>query len=154
MKDTSGHISGYVRADGADVFCRVSLGFSAELAVVYLDGSQKEYVLSECTDEQHISCDGKNMSGCYVFKDDELLLISDKTMHSAFENRTLSRRRRSTAHRECTPEPEKETQAPFANETGIRENRKQRFPQRRWPQPPCWDMAVYRRGRWQEPEEE
>ena len=150
LKDLSGRIAGYVRADETAVFCRIQLGFPAKLAAVFSDGTQADYALSESAGEQCISCDGKNMLGCYVFKEDELLLVSDETMRGVFVRRALSCRNSEAENRIQGRVSENKEHETVESAAEAKENHENEFPQRRWPKPPCWDEAIYRQGRWQE----
>jgi len=154
LKDLTGRVAGYVRADETAVLCRMQLGFAAELAVVFFDGSQKDYALSGGLDEQCIPCDGKNMRGCYVFREDELLLISDEPMRSAFGRRVPSCTGSSAECRVHMSAPDREKQETDTAVSKAKENQERKFPQRRWPQSPCWDTALYCQGSWREPAEE
>lgn len=152
LKDLTGRPSGYIRLGDGNVLLRAALNAPAQLAIVYSDGSQSEYALSGDTAEQRIACDDKTVCGCYVFQGDVLLLLSDPAMRRAFERRALMQRKRDEPDLDDQREKDNahaEKNVPEQKE--IRE-RDEGFAQRRWPPPPCWDSARYRRGVWQEEE--
>jgi len=148
LKDLKGHIAGYVRADEANAYFRIQLGFPVQTVMIFSDGSQKESALNGGMTEQAIACDGKKLRGCYVLKEEKLLLISDETMRKAYERRALSPESGNQKLNIDTAE----RQETILKDTLDEKTEKQRraFPQSRWPQPPCWDTALYAQGRWQE----
>ena len=149
LKDLKGHTAGYVRADQTSVYCRIQLGFPVQLVMVFSDESQKEFVLDASMREQPIDCEGKNVRGCYVFKGDELFLISDEIMRDAFERRLYSCRNSRCEENVRISDSSQTESREIQGEKAEIQSRS--FPERRWPQPPCWDCALYCQGCWQEP---
>ena len=146
LKDLSNHVAGYVVLSGENVLCRVQLSVPSELAVVFSDGTSREYALSADKMEQRFPCKEKNMCGCYVFQNKELLLISDERMRSAFERHSACTEAPCKTAPDCEPVNSPSIDAlPEENEKS-----KRAFAQRRWPPPPCWETACYRNGCWQE----
>ena len=162
LKDGSGRAAGYVMTGEAELLCRADLDAPAMLVMIYADGSRQEYPLAACKGEQRCFFAQKAWSGCYVFRDNVLLLVSCAHMRGEFERELLRRNAihaqtdRPGAQRDAETKPEKKSAAktemrPETNEEKQnRERTENMLPQRRWPPPPCWDGARYRDGHWQE----
>lgn len=149
LKDITNHPAGYLRMMDGAVFCRTQMERPAELALVYADGSQHVYIMEEGNFEQRFACKG-DITGCYVFRGEKLLLFSDESMRCAFE-KWMGRKKacvgaadeRGMQRNSVQPDvPEKEME--------DREKKQHVFAQRRWPPPPCLCGVHYRNGCWQE----
>lgn len=147
LKDMKNHPAGYVRKTEQGVACRAKIGHPAQLALVFDDGSRAVHPLGCIDAEQQFCCDGNALSGCYAFLEEELLLVSDESMHHAFE-RDL-RASRKTAVQQL-PDKQIEDKAPRCKEETAKTDRQIEFPQRRWPPPPCLERAQYRGGCWRD----
>ena len=151
LKDMAGSVAGYVRADHAGIYCRIWLNAPSSLAVVLTDGTQAEYALDAGTGEQFMSGDGELINGCYVFREESLILISDESMCMAFERHVRRKERKGHMERNTGDSQTKPSETLSRNMIAVcKETRS--FPQRRWPPPPCWDEARYCQGSWQEVE--
>lgn len=148
LKDLFNRPAGYVRFTQERVMIRAPLDEAARMRIVFADGSCREYELSCGSDEQRFLCERKDAVGCCVFRQKELLLVSDDAMRRMFERQA------------CTPragEPDQKAQAQRDERTDSRMKTRETdvkkahvFAQRRWPPPPCWETARYTAGIWQE----
>lgn len=154
LKGLSGHAEGYVRMDETGMYCRVQLGEPAQIALVFQDGTQKEEGLHGIRSEQTIDCDKRDLSGCYVFRGNELLLVSDEAMRALFEKRLLSQRKETDRPSVASVWRSDSHASAKVEKNHRKANEIRTFPQRRWPHPPCWESAQYDQGRWWEPGDE
>lgn len=149
LRDLSGRMAGYVRGCEDGWMCRTQVDTPAQLGVVFEDGSQRVYALEGGRQEQRIDCQGCGMHGCYVFREEELLLISQERMRGMFEMHVLMRRKQTADEKKKEQKSEhKEIESVQKQSKG---GLKRPFAQRRWPPPPCWDTARYEQGSWREP---
>lgn len=154
LKDLGHCPKGYVRQDDDSVICRVQLNIPVELAVLFCDGTIGTYAL-DGMNEQRFSCSGAQMHGCYVHRENELLLVSDDAMSREFARQMLRMQKKEEVKPAVHAEELKKEggtvqQEDRREELPEKERRKMDLPQRRWPQPPCWETACYRDGHWQE----
>ena len=154
LKDLNNRIAGYVHICRAGILCRMNLNSAAQMIVMFSDGSQKEYTVEGGNREQHFDEESRTMSGCYVFREDQLLLISDETMRSAFEKRRIDY---INADKALEAPMQQHTEVQQKNVKDQERNQEQNkricneeFPQRRWPPHACWEEARYCQGRWEE----
>ena len=150
LKDLSNRPAGYVLLSGGSAVCRTHLDRPAQLVLVLADGSQITHTLDGGADEQRFPCEGSAMLGCYVFRMEELLLISDEAMRCAFERQALALRNSAQTQREGARETVRTVLQAQPPEREEGREKKHAFAQRRWPPPPCWEAARYLDGRWQE----
>ena len=162
LKDLEHRPQGYVRADCDSVICRAKLDAPAQLAVLLLNGEIRQYAI-DGPQEQQFSCDGAQLSGCFVHREETLLLVSDETMQEEFTRHRLRLHKKAetkpalrlgeqkeNGQTEKQEEKTKERQEEWKMELSSIGNREKELPQRRWPPPPCWETACYRDGCWQE----
>ena len=169
LKDLKHRPKGYVRLDCDGVICRAQLDAPAQLTVLFSGGGTGRYAL-DGPQEQRFPCDGGQMRGCFVHRENTLLLVSDETMQEEFARHALRMQKSAQAgpaqrpdkmkaqgdtaetEKKIKEETEEEKQEEQAQEQEAQETeREQRtLPQRRWPPPPCWETACYRDGCWQE----
>lgn len=158
LKDLEHRPQGYVRADCDSVICRAKLDAPAQLAVLLLNGEIRQYAI-DGPQEQQFSCDGAQLSGCFVHREETLLLVSDETMQEEFTRHRLRLHKkaetkpalRSGEQKENgQTEKQEEKKEDRKTELTLKDDRENVFPQRRWPPLPCWETACYRDGCWQE----
>ncbi|MBR5302605.1 MAG: hypothetical protein IKU38_07200 [Clostridia bacterium] len=150
LKDLLNRPEGYLLVFEKEMICRVPLKEAAQMALLFSDGSKEVCALSATSQEQRMAYPAKAMRGCCIFRDRQLLYISDDEMRRIFAELIQPVYRHADEKRAG--------EAPFLSEqknTPAEEtvrNTKTDFPQRRWPPPPCWQAARYVHGRWQEAE--
>lgn len=151
LKDRDHRLMGYVRTVDGGVVCRAQLDASAELAILFSDGTQNTFALDGMR-EQQFSCEGKQLRGCYVFRGDVLLFASDETMHREFDRhvRFVQKKEEACAGQMDDLQKQEECPEDRQEEKLEREKKDSSLPQRRWPPPPCWETACYGDGCWQE----
>lgn len=143
LKDLSNRPAGYMRLVQERVMVRAQLKEAAQLRVVFSDGSSREYALDGGSGEQCFSCGRSDAVGGFVFRKEELLLISDEAMRSAFA-REISKEKAGKAQKK------QERQNMGADTRDKPKEKRPALAQRRWPPPPCWEAARYREGAWRE----
>ena len=152
LKDMRGRPQGYLREAETGVFCRAALDEPAKLLIAFDDGTQETCALDSGRNEQMLSIRGRCFrSGC-VFRDSELILMTDdaaRRMYYAWQARICQEKKEDVIVK--TQQPDEKTDAcqlpAESQENAIQPNV---FPIRRWPPPPCWDTALYVCGRWEE----
>ena len=168
LKDLEHCPQGYVRTDRDSVICRAKVDAPAQLSILFSDGEIRRYTI-DGRQEQRFSCDAAQMRGCFVHRDEKLLLVSDETMHREFARQTLQMKKKAqpvlqpgkpeeNGQTERLEEKQQEKQEGKQEEEleerksvlPLKGDREMEFPQRRWPPPPCWETACYGDGRWQE----
>jgi len=152
LKNLSGRPAGYVLSLGDQVICRAQLDEPARLVIVILRENPKEFELEASGREQCFACHGIQMYGCYIFRGETLLYVSDASMQAEFEKYMLLSGRKENDIKENAIKAGN-SQKMRNEEKQEREPRKEishTFAQRRWPPPECWDAACYRNGCWQE----
>lgn len=162
LKDLEQRPQGYVRADCDSVICRAKIGAPAQLVLLLSDGEIRLYTI-DGTQEQRFSCDGAQMRGCFVHREEKLLLVSDDTMQGEFAQYSFrmhkkaerksalqSGQQKEDGQTKKQEEKTKERQEERETKPLLKRDRENALPQRRWPWPPCWETACYRDGCWQE----
>ena len=150
LKDLKGRPQGYLREAQSGILCRAALNEPAELLIAFDDGTQEACALEPGRNEQLLAFrDRCFCSGC-VFRDSELLLLTDDAARQMYHARMarVCRKKKTDDKTENLQAGEKTDacQVPAESERDARQ--KNGFPARRWPPPVCWDTASYECGRW------
>ena len=159
LKDLEHCPQGYVRTDRDSVICRAKVDAPAQLSILFSDGEIRRYTI-DGRQEQRFSCDAAQMRGCFVHRDEKLLLVSDETMHREFARQTLQMQKKAQpVLQPGKPEGNGQTERMKEKQKGKQEEEleegKSVLPlkgdrEMEFPQPPCWETACYGDGRWQE----
>ena len=150
LKDINGVPRGYLRETNEGVFCRVAVDQPAQAKLIFADGTATDCMVEQRKSEQLIISSTKPLCGTCIFRDDELLLTTDDHVKKMFFEQRAERKKRSEAEMKRVSTTEKEAvfrQAKQEN-NDVDACAQRCFPDRRWPPPPCLDMACYECGRW------
>lgn len=149
FKDSSGRIGGYVISEGNEIVCRANLNEPAQLLMLFSDGTSAIHAIRGNT-EQRFESNGKQMIGCCVLRQEKILLLTDESLRCAVYAQLPLR---SSGHGHESGRNHDADQGRNEKRLIMDSAEKQRsLPQRRWPPPPCWHLACYRDGIWQEDE--
>ena len=152
LKDMKGRPQGYLREAETGVFCRAALDEPAKLLIAFDDGTQETCALDSGRNEQMLAIRGRCFrSGC-VFRDSEPILMTNDAARQMLQVwlARVCREKKADVEDKNLQADEKVENCKMPAESKENSIQPNVFPARRWPPPPCWDTALYIRGRWEE----
>lgn len=148
FKDMKNHPAGYIRESDGKTACRVRLTESAQIVLIFKDGSERMLEMERGEEERILACDVQGLCHAYVFRGETLLLATDAAARDAFRKRRSVWRRPACDERTRCHDEINAAQQTGGEQPVIEQKKTMRpLPHRRWP-PPNWTNASYLGGMW------